>query len=123
MVVVGCLLHGRGAPLVRRAAAGHSRHDDPQHAAAGSATRPRIGVAIRASSDDALRVEHGSLYPALHRFEKQDWSESEWKLTENEQRAKYYRLTRAGRKQLAAEESKWNRMVQTVAPKPAPLAP
>jgi transcriptional regulator len=81
-----------------------------------------IGVAIRAGSQDALRIEHGSLYPALHRLEKRGWIESEWKLTENKQRAKYYRLTRAGRKQLAAEESKWNRMVQTVARvlRPAP---
>jgi|SRR5579884_3158120 len=74
-----------------------------------------IGVAIRARSEDALRIEHGSLYPALHRLEQKGWIEAEWKLTENKQRAKYYRLTRTGRRQLLAEESKWNRMVQTVA--------
>jgi transcriptional regulator len=69
-----------------------------------------IGVAIRAGSEDVLRVEHGSLYPALHRLERQAWIASEWKLTENKQRAKYYRLTAAGKKQLAAERSRWARI-------------
>jgi transcriptional regulator len=73
-----------------------------------------IGVAIRANSDDALRIERGSLYPALHRLEKQGWVASEWKITENKQRAKYYRLTRAGKKQLAREESRWKRLVEAV---------
>ena len=66
-----------------------------------------IGLAIRAGSDNVLHVEHGSLYPALHRLEKQGWIASDWKTTENKQRAKYYRLTRAGTKQLAAERSRW----------------
>jgi PadR family transcriptional regulator PadR len=74
-----------------------------------------IGQAIRASSLDALQIEHGSLYPALHRLRKQDWIESEWKITENKQRARYYRLTQRGRKQLSKEESKWNRMVEAIA--------
>ncbi|MBI1356884.1 MAG: PadR family transcriptional regulator [Acidobacteria bacterium] len=74
-----------------------------------------IGVAIRSSSDDILQIERGSLYPALHRLEKQGWVEADWKLTENKQRAKYYRLTRAGKKQLAVEESRWNRFVDAVA--------
>src|SRR5688572_20592237 len=69
-----------------------------------------IGVAIRAGSEDVLQVEHGSLYPALHRLEKQRWIASEWKTTENKQRAKYYRLTAAGKKQLAAERSRWARI-------------
>ena len=73
-----------------------------------------IGLAIRANSDDALHIERGSLYPALHRLERQEWIDSEWKITENKQRAKYYRLTRAGKKQLASEESRWNRLVQAV---------
>lgn len=73
-----------------------------------------IGLAIRASSDDVLRIERGSLYPALHRLERQEWIDSEWKITENKQRAKYYRLTRAGKKQLASEESRWNRLVEAV---------
>jgi transcriptional regulator len=73
-----------------------------------------IGQAIRASSEDVLQIERGSLYPALHRLERQGWIESEWKITENKQRAKYYRLTRAGRKQLASEQSRWNRIVEAV---------
>ena len=74
-----------------------------------------IGVAIRANSDDVLRIERGSLYPALHRLEKREWIRSEWKITENKQRAKYYRLTRAGKKQLVSEESRWKRLVEAVA--------
>ena len=74
-----------------------------------------IGLAIRASSQDALQVEHGSLYPALHRLARNGWIEAEWKLSENRQRAKYYRLTAAGRKQLHAEQSRWARMVEAIA--------
>lgn len=73
-----------------------------------------IGVAIRAGSADALQVDHGSLYPALHRLEKQGWIDAEWKLTENKQRAKYYRLTPAGKKQLVAEQSRWDQMVEVI---------
>src|SRR6266571_8961867 len=65
-----------------------------------------IGLALRASSQDVLQVEHGSLYPALHRLEQQGWIEAEWKLTENKQRAKYYRLTARGKKQLMTAESR-----------------
>ena len=74
-----------------------------------------VKVAIRASSDGVLRVDHGSLYPALHRLEKQGWIKAEWKLTENKQRAKYYRLTARGRKQLVAEQSGWDRLVAAIA--------
>src|SRR6266571_1271772 len=73
-----------------------------------------IGQAIRASSEDVLRIERGSLYPALHRLERQGCIQSEWKITENKQRAKYYQLTRTGKKQLASEQSRWNRFVETV---------
>jgi transcriptional regulator len=73
-----------------------------------------IGLAIRNTSQEALQVEHGSLYPALHRLEKQGWIASDWKLTENKQRAKYYRLTAAGKRQLLSEESRWNRMVEAI---------
>jgi len=73
-----------------------------------------IGVAIRASSDDVLHIDHGSLYPALHRLERQGWVEAEWKLTENKQRAKYYRLTAAGRRRLTAERTRWNRVSDAV---------
>jgi len=74
-----------------------------------------IGLAIRAGSEDVLRVDHGSLYPALHRLQKQGWIAAEWKLTENKQRAKYYRLTPAGKKQLVAEQSRWERLVAAIA--------
>jgi PadR family transcriptional regulator, regulatory protein PadR len=74
-----------------------------------------IGVWIRSSSEDTLQVEHGSLYPALHRLERQDWIVAEWKLTENKQRAKYYRLTPAGKRQLAAAQSRWDQIVAAVA--------
>ena len=74
-----------------------------------------ISQAIRAGSNDALQVETGSLYPALHRLEKRGWVRSEWKTSENKQRAKYYRLTAAGKKQLAVEQSRWSQIVDAVA--------
>lgn len=74
-----------------------------------------IGVAIRAGSEDVLQIDHGSLYPALHRLERQGWVASEWKLTENKQRAKYYTLTAAGRKQLSAEWSRWAQLSAAIA--------
>jgi PadR family transcriptional regulator PadR len=74
-----------------------------------------IGVAIRAGSDDVLTVEHGSLYPALHRLEHQGLVASEWGLTENKQRAKYYRLTAAGKKRLTSERSRWAQMAAAIA--------
>ena len=74
-----------------------------------------ISIAIRATSDDVLHVDHGSLYPALHRLREQDLVTAEWKTTENKQRARYYRLTAKGKKKLAAEESRWNEMVAAIA--------
>jgi len=74
-----------------------------------------IRQAIRAKSDDLLQVEHGSLYPALHRLRREGWIDSEWGVTENNQRAKFYRLTATGKKQLTVEESKWKLFVKTVA--------
>jgi PadR family transcriptional regulator, regulatory protein PadR len=70
---------------------------------------------IQQVSDDALRVEEGSLYPALHRMEQADWISSEWKVTESGRRAKYYRLTAMGRRQLAQEEKNWGRVAGAVA--------
>jgi transcriptional regulator len=74
-----------------------------------------ISQAIRRGSNEALQVETGSLYPALHRLAKRGWVESEWRTSENKQRAKYYRLTASGRKQLAAEQSRWAQLVEAVA--------
>jgi PadR family transcriptional regulator PadR len=74
-----------------------------------------IGQALRTSSEDLLQVEHGSLYPALHRLEKQGLIRSEWKASEANRRAKYSTLTPAGKKHLSAEHSKWELMVDTIA--------
>jgi transcriptional regulator len=63
---------------------------------------------IQHTTDDVLKVEEGSLYPALYRMENRGWLEAQWALTENGRRAKYYKLTAAGRKQLAAESKTWN---------------
>ena len=69
-----------------------------------------IAQAIRAGSAELLQVETGSLYPALHRLERQDWIRSEWRATEHNQRARFYRLTPSGRKQLASEHERWNQL-------------
>jgi PadR family transcriptional regulator PadR len=74
-----------------------------------------IGQAIRANSGELLQVETGSLYPALHRLEKQGWLSSEWKISDKNQKAKYYRLTADGKKQLLAQHSKWELFVKAIA--------
>jgi len=74
-----------------------------------------ISNAIRAGSGDVLQIETGSLYPALHRLEKKGWVKSEWAISEHNQRAKYYRLTRSGRKQLSSERSRWNALSAAIA--------
>src|SRR5713226_6733403 len=74
-----------------------------------------ISLAIRANSEELFQVETGSLYPALHRLEKQGWLSSEWRVSEKNQRAKYYELTRTGKKQLLAEQSKWDLFVKAIA--------
>jgi PadR family transcriptional regulator PadR len=73
-----------------------------------------IAEFIQQTSEDALRVEEGALYPALHRLELRGWLASEWGLSENNRRAKYYRLTAAGRKQLAEETAHWSRMTAAI---------
>jgi PadR family transcriptional regulator, regulatory protein PadR len=74
-----------------------------------------VSLAIKANSSGVLRVETGSLYPALHRLEKQGWVASEWKHTETNQPAKSYRLTAAGKRQVAAEQSRWQQLVTAMA--------
>src|SRR5215467_10942025 len=69
-----------------------------------------IARRVEQFSDDVLRVEEGSLYPALHRMEERGWLDSEWGLSENNRRSKYYRLTRTGRKQLERETAEWKRL-------------
>ncbi len=73
-----------------------------------------IGQAIRANSGELLNVETGSLYPALHRLEDRGWISAEWKISENNQRAKFYRLTPRGQKQLLAEQSNWKLLVKAI---------
>ena len=74
-----------------------------------------IGNWIERTSNTALTVEEGSLYPALHRLETRGWLESEWRTTENNRRAKYYRLTSEGRKQFRAQSKSWSHLVASVA--------
>jgi transcriptional regulator len=69
-----------------------------------------IAQRIQQVSDDLLRVQQGSLYPALHRLEHQGWITAEWGTSDTHRRARFYSLTRAGEKQLAAEVSKWERL-------------
>ena len=69
-----------------------------------------IAHRIRRMSEDVLRVGQSALYPALHKLEQQGWIEAEWKRSENNRRAKYYALTRAGRKVLAREAEQWERL-------------
>jgi PadR family transcriptional regulator, regulatory protein PadR len=73
-----------------------------------------IGQRIMQMSEDALRVEEGSLYPAPYRIERQGWITAEWDVSENNLRAKFYKLTRAGRKQLQIEEENWERLAGAV---------
>jgi transcriptional regulator len=74
-----------------------------------------ISQSIRGRSGEVLQVETGSLYPALHRLAKQGWLAFEWKQSESNQRAKYYRLTAAGKKQLLSEQARWQEMVNAIA--------
>jgi len=74
-----------------------------------------IAQSIRSGSSEVLQVETGSLYPALHRLEKQGWVKSEWGQTDNKQRAKFYSLTASGRKQLEAEHTRWSQMSVAIA--------
>ena len=73
-----------------------------------------IAQRIQQISDELLRVQQGSLYPALHRLEHQGWIAAEWGASDNNRRARFYSLTRAGRKQLTSELSKWERLSEGV---------
>jgi transcriptional regulator len=74
-----------------------------------------ISQTIRMHSGDVLKVDTGSLYPALHRLERQGWIQADWRVSENKQRARFYRLTVAGRKQLLAERSRWQQLSEAIA--------
>jgi PadR family transcriptional regulator, regulatory protein PadR len=73
-----------------------------------------IAHAIERGSGDVLQIEHGSLYPALHRLEDRGWIASFWGTSENNRKAKYYRLTPAGRKQLAVQTTRWEQVVEAI---------
>lgn len=73
-----------------------------------------IAQKIHLLSAEALRVEEGSLYPALYRMERKGWIEAEWGVSENNRRAKFYKLTRKGRKQLVTEQATWRRLTAAV---------
>jgi len=74
-----------------------------------------ITVHIQSIAGDALRVEEGSLYPALHRMAQEGWIKAQWGSTENNRRARFYSITASGQKQLAAEEKRWSDLTQAVA--------
>ncbi len=74
-----------------------------------------IAKSIERASQDVLRVDHGSLYPALQRLERRGYITADWGTSENNRRARYYRLTAAGRKQLTAETGKWERLTDAIA--------
>jgi len=74
-----------------------------------------IGQALRARSSEVLQVDTGSLYPALHRLERQRWVKAEWTVSANKQRTRVYRLTRAGRKHLVGERSRWEQLSAAIA--------
>jgi transcriptional regulator len=96
------LLHGTLDMLILR-----TLQWGPQHGYA-------IGHTIRAQSSDVLQVEAGSLYPALQRLAKRGWVSAKWGLTESNQRAKFYRLTPEGKRQLLREESRWVELVNAI---------
>jgi PadR family transcriptional regulator len=74
-----------------------------------------IARAIQQTSDDELLVEHGALYPALQRLESRGWISASWGTSANNRKARFYKLTRSGRKQLVKETSKWNRLAGAIA--------
>src|SRR5580698_6130068 len=81
----------------------------------GAAHGHQIAKHIQRTSDEVLQVEHGSLYPALHRLERQGWIASAWETTERGREMKFYRLTAAGRAQLAVQESRWKQLARAIA--------
>jgi transcriptional regulator len=73
-----------------------------------------IAQTIRSKSGELLQVETGSLYPALHRLERQAWVTAKWKVTDSKQRAKFYRITAKGKDQLASDHGRWQQIVQAI---------
>jgi transcriptional regulator len=88
----------------------------------GPAHGHTIAHVIERRSEEVLQVEHGSLYPALHRLESRGWIAAFWGTSENNRKAKYYRLTAAGRKQLLAQASRWQQVVRAIGRVMKPVA-
>ncbi|HKY04887.1 MAG TPA: PadR family transcriptional regulator [Blastocatellia bacterium] len=82
--------------------------------ARGSMHGYEIANSIQQISDDALKVEEGSLYPALYRMEGKGWVKSEWGVSENNRKARYYQLTKSGRKQLETQQNNWARLSEAI---------
>ncbi len=80
----------------------------------GPAHGHTIAHAIERRSEDVLQIEHGSLYPALHRLEDRGWIASFWGTSDNNRKAKYYRLTQLGRKQLVSQTARWEQVVRAI---------
>jgi transcriptional regulator len=80
----------------------------------GDAHGHTVAKIIERTSEDVLEVEQGSLYPALHRLEDRGWVSSYWGVSENNRKAKFYRLTAAGKKQLVLETSRWRQMIRAI---------
>ncbi|MGD0697248.1 MAG: PadR family transcriptional regulator [Terriglobia bacterium] len=115
--------HSREKPALSLPKGGNPRIDLPQGTLdllilKTVALEPQHGWAIservQQISKDALRIQQGSLYPALHRLERRGWIKARWGASENNRRAKYYELTRPGRKQLEAEESAWRKLTAAI---------
>jgi PadR family transcriptional regulator PadR len=98
-----------------RSSTGHLELAHSQKVALGPQHGWAISERIQQVSKEVLRVEQGSVYPALHRLERRGWIKSKWGASENNRRAKYYELTAAGKKQLAAEEVSWKTLIEAVA--------
>jgi transcriptional regulator len=81
-----------------------------------------IALSLEQRSDEVLLIEEGSLYPALHRLEDRDWIASEWGVSDNNRRARFYRLTARGRRQLATESSRWKQLAEAIARVMAPAS-
>ena len=89
----------------------------------GPAHGHQIAKHIQRTTEDLLQIEHGSLYPALHRLERKGWLTAEWGYSEKNRKAKYYELSRSGRQQLRSEVSSWDRYVRAIAKALAATSP
>jgi PadR family transcriptional regulator, regulatory protein PadR len=108
------MLRGEEEPVRRRDVEGYARHDGAGTLVAGDDHGHTIAKVIERTSEDVLEVEQGSLYPALHRLEDRGWVSSNWGASENNRKAKFYRLTAAGKKQLVRETNRRRQMARAI---------